>query len=155
MFKVAPDCCLQSSCKEAESSRRASQLQAVPHAAEVAWWFNIIDYIIYWFGNIYSSVLGLSQQEIGVAGPVSIVSLSACSCFKRQLPDATLQGAQIKQKSLRATSSSPWPEGALTLNILKSSFRGLRRCKEHKEQGLSYAFLSSSKYSVLVDPNKL
>ena len=72
---------------------------------------------LYWFANIYSSVLGVSKWEIRVERTVSYsFSLSVCS-LKRELPDATLQGAQIKQKSLRATSSSLWPEGALTLNM--------------------------------------
>ena len=74
---------------------------------------------LYWFAHIYSSVLGLSRWEIMVERTVSY-SFSLCVCsLKREPPDATLQGAQIKQKSLRATSSSLWPEGALVLNNAK------------------------------------
>ena len=118
LLQIAAFSHFASFCKEAESSsRRASQLQAVPHAAEVAWWFIIILVIIDCKkkGHLYNLVLGVSKWEIRVGQ--NSFSLSVCSS-KGELPDATLQGAQIKQKSLRATSSSLWPEGALTLNIL-------------------------------------
>ena len=41
---------------------------------------------------------------------------SQCS-HSPEFADATLQGAQIKQKSLTATSSAVWSKGALTLKI--------------------------------------
>ena len=41
---------------------------------------------------------------------------SQCS-HNPEFADATLQGAQIKQKSLTATSSAVWSKGALTLKI--------------------------------------
>ena len=73
-------CCLQSSCKEAESSRRASQLQAVPHAAEVAWWFIIIDYID--LQTFTAQSLAWANERLGLRERFHTVSLFPCVLWK-------------------------------------------------------------------------
>ena len=105
---------------QAEGPHSYKQCLTATSSASCSWGGLMIhNHWLYWFANIYSSVLGVSKWEIRVERTVSYsFSLSVCS-LKRELPDATLQGAQIKQKSLRATSSSLWPEGALTLNMAK------------------------------------
>ena len=136
--------------KVRESSRRASQLQTVPYEAEVAWHgfkaseLQIMKRLPSLWGHKSATIfLALDNVRKTTVGQGASVYLNRSSrpkdrigqflypkCLQNpEFADATLQGAQIKQKSLTATSSALWTEGALTLKFSMI----LKRCAATQE----------------------